>query len=196
MLTIAGGVAQFGQAQQQAKIDEARYQQNRINAAQARDLKIQGLNKRAIQEAEAASGQKLELAIRELETQGTQAVAAGEAGVSGKSIDQQRDMTTARKLRGATVINSNVNQVLDAIEDQKVGYNTEALNRINSMPRGQEPDFLMAVIGTAASAYATELSVAGREEGSFLAGIGLGGKNPVSTFNPMVIGTAVAQFGS
>lgn len=61
MMTIAGGIAEFGQASQQAKIDEARYQQNRINAAEARDLKIQSLNKRAIQESEAASGQKLEL---------------------------------------------------------------------------------------------------------------------------------------
>lgn len=175
MMTIAGGIAEFGQAQQQAKIDEARYQQNRINAAEARDLKIQSLNKRAIQESEAASGQRLELAIKALETEGAQIVAAGEAGVSGNSIDLQKKMTTARQLRGTDVINSNVNQILDAIDDQRIGYNTEALNRINSMPRGQQPSFLKAVVSTAASAYASELSVAGRGEGSYLESIGLGG---------------------
>lgn len=175
MMTIAGGIAEFGQASQQAKIDEARYQQNRINAAEARDLKIQSLNKRAIQESEAASGQRLELAIKALETEGAQVVAAGEAGVSGNSIDLQKKMTTARQLRGTDVINSNVNQILDAIDDQRIGYNTEALNRINSMPRGQQPSFLKAVVSTAASAYASELSVAGRGEGSYLESIGLGG---------------------
>ena len=175
MMTIAGGIAEFGQAQQQAKIDEARYQQNRINAAEARDLKIQSLNKRAIQESEAASGQRLELAIKALGTEGAQIVAAGEAGVSGNSIDLQKKMTTARQLRGTDVINSNVNQILDAIDDQRIGYNTEALNRINSMPRGQQPSFLKAVVSTAASAYASELSVAGRGEGSYLESIGLGG---------------------
>lgn len=175
MMTIAGGIAEFGQASQQAKIDEARYQQNRINAAEARDLKIQSLNKRAIQESEAASGQRLELAIKALETEGAQVVAAGEAGVSGNSIDLQKKMTTARQLRGTDVINSNVNQILDAIDDQRIGYNTEALNRINSMPRGQQPSFLKAVVSTAASAYASELSVAGRDKGSYLESIGLGG---------------------
>jgi hypothetical protein len=175
MMTIAGGIAEFGQAQQKAKVDEARYQQNRINAAEARDLKIQGLNKRAIQESEAASGQRLELAIKSLETEGAQIVAAGEAGVSGNSIDLQKKMTTARQLRGTDVINSNVNQILDAIDDQRIGYNTEALNRINSMPRGQQPSFLKAVVSTAAKAYASELSVAGRGEGSYLESIGLGG---------------------
>jgi hypothetical protein len=194
MMTIVGGIAQFCQARQQAKIDEARYQQNRINAAQARDLKIQGLNKRAIQESEAAAGQRLDLAIRALETEGAQVVAAGEAGVSGNSVDLQKKMTTARRLRGTDVINSNVNQILDAIDDQKVGYNTEALNRINSMPRGQEPSFLKAVVSTAASAYSTELSVAGRESGSFLASIGLEGKNPISSYDPSAIGQPFTMF--
>jgi len=156
------GVADYFEAENQAKWTEARYQQNRINAAAARDLKIQSLNRRAIQEAEATAGQKFDLAIASMEAREARVVAAGEAGLGGKSIDAQSNMVTARQLRGETVLNDNLRMTLDQIEDEKEGFNTEMMNRINSLPRGQKPNMLMHALNTAANMYATEATMTGK----------------------------------
>lgn len=177
MLTIGQGVAGYFQAEAQAKADEARYQQNRINAASARDLKIGALNNRAVQEAEATAGKKFDLAIASMEAREARVVAAGEAGLAGKTVDAQRDMVTARQLRGETVLNDNLRMTLDQIEDEKEGFNTEMLNRINSLPRGQKPSILAHALSTAASAYAVEYSITGKSPFS-------------SAANPMAVSNA------
>lgn len=156
------GVADYFGAEAQAKADEARFLQNRVNAAVARDLKIQSLNKRAIQEAEATAGKKFELAIQAMEAKESRAVAAGESGLGGNTIDAQRNMVTARKLRGDTVLDDNLRMALDQIEDEKQGFNTEMLNRINSLPRGQFPSIAAHALKTAASMYATEVQMTGK----------------------------------
>jgi hypothetical protein len=138
----------------EAKAQEARYQQNRINAVAARDLKIQALNTRAIQEVEAVAEDKMALAIKALETKESQKVAAGEAGVSGKSVKQQIDLTEARKLRGMDKYNANIENILTQIELEKTGLNAEALNSINALQRGVQPS-LGAAIVKGASAAAT-----------------------------------------
>jgi hypothetical protein len=164
-LTIAvgvKGVADYFEAENQAKWTEYRFLQNRVNAAVARDLKIQSLNRRAIQEAEATAGQKFDLAIASMEAREARVVAAGEAGLGGKSIDAQSNMVTARQLRGETVLNDNLRMTLDQIEDEKEGFNTEMMNRINSLPRGQKPNMLMHALNTAANMYATEAAMTGK----------------------------------
>lgn len=162
MLAIGQGVAGYFQAEGEAKRTEARYQQNRINSAAARDLKINSLNKRAIQEAEATAGQKFDLALQALETREARKVAAGESGLSGRTFEAQKNMVTARELRGATVLNDNLRMALDQLEDEKQGYNTEMLNRINSLPRGYKPSVLAHALSTAANAYATETTMTGK----------------------------------
>ena len=172
------GLAEWGNAVGQYQQTERDYLANRANAAVARDLKIQSLNRRAIQEAEATAGQKFDLAIASMEAREARTVASGEAGLAGKTIDAQRDMVTARQLRGETVLNDNLRMTLDQIEDEKAGYNAEMLNRINSLPRGQKPNILAHALSTAANMYAAEVSMTG--------------KNPFSsTANPMATSNAV-----
>lgn len=164
-LTIAvgiQGVANYFNEENKAAWTEYRFLQNRVNAAVARDLKINALNKRAAQEAEATAGKKFDLAIASLEAREARVVAAGEAGLGGKSIDAQANMVTARQLRGETVLNDNLRMMLDQIEDEKEGFNTEMMNRINSLPRGQKPNMLMHAINTAANMYATETMMTGK----------------------------------
>lgn len=164
-LTIAvgvKGVADYFEAENQARWTEYRFLQNRVNAAVARDLKINALNKRAAQEAEATAGKKFDLAIASLEAREARVVAAGEAGLGGKSIDAQANMVKSRQLRGETVLNDNLRMMLDQIEDEKEGFNSEMINRINSLPRGQKPNMLMHVINTAANMYATETMMTGK----------------------------------
>lgn len=152
VLQVAKGFAAFQEQKAQADAQQARYEQNRIAANQARDLKIQTLNQRAIQESEAAAERKQALAIEALEKSERAAVAAGEAGVSGSTVDSLLNEYTAQRLRGVTTINRNLENIEDQIELQKMGASAEALNRMNSLPQGRQPSFLAAAVGTAASA--------------------------------------------
>lgn len=155
VLSVAKGGIEFMQAQQEADATQARYDQNRIASAQARDLKIQSLNQRAIQESEAAGEAKQKQAIEALQLRERAAVAAGEAGVSGSSVDNLLNEYTAQRLRGVTTINRNLENIEKQIELQKMGASAEAEARINSLPQGVQPSFLAAAVGTAADAFAT-----------------------------------------
>ena len=174
-LSIGQSVLGFFDAQEKAKQQEIAYQQNRLAAATARDMKIQALNARAIQESERVAGAKLENAIKALEVSEAKVVAAGEAGVEGQGIQAQIDMTESRRLRGNTLYNQQLEGILVQMDYEKQGINAEALNRINSMSRGRPPSFLTAAVGAASSAYATELKYAGNQQDSFLDSIGFGG---------------------
>ena len=148
----------FGIQQQQARLDEAKYQQNRINAVAARDLEISVLNRRMIQEGEAASAQKEQLAISALQKTETSKVAAGESGFKGgSSIDNAVSKFETARLKGTDVINTQTEAIRQEIELQKLGANSKAINRIDSMPRGQEPSFLAAVVKAGSQLYAGKL---------------------------------------
>jgi len=138
---------------------ERRYQANRLSAITARDLKIQALNTRAIQEAERISGSKLENTIKALQTIESKVVAAGESGLEGQTIDGLLAETEARRLRGDTIFNQALKNTLQQINFEKQGVDAEALNRINSLERGRKPNPLGLLakvgfaVGTAALAY-------------------------------------------
>lgn len=154
MMAIGGTVVDFLGASQKAKEDEARYLQNRINAAAARDLKISSLNTRMLQEQEAAAAQKEQLAIASLVKAETAKVAAGEAGFKGgSSIDNAIDQFETARLRTTTTINQQTKALRNQIQLEKMGASAEAQARIDSMPRGQEPSMFAAVLTAGAQAY-------------------------------------------
>ena len=157
MLSIGQSALGFLEQRKAAREQQARYEANRIAAVAARDLKIQSLNQRAIQESEAVAEDKMALAIKALETKERQKVAAGEAGVAGKSVKQQIDLTEARELRGMSKYNANIESLLTQVELEKAGLNAEALNRINSLQQGQPPSLMGAVVGAAASAAVADI---------------------------------------
>jgi len=155
MLSIGQTALGFLEKKKAAREQQARYEANRIAAVAARDLKIQSLNQRAIQESEAVAEDKMALAIKALETKERQKVAAGEAGVAGKSVKQQIALTEARELRGMSKYNANIESLLTQVELEKAGLNAEALNRINSLQQGQPPSLMGAIVeGASAAAMA------------------------------------------
>ena len=85
MLSIGQSALSFLEKRKAAREQQARYEANRIAAVAARDLKIQSLNQRAIQESEAVAEDKMALAIKALETKERQKVTAGEAGIAGRT---------------------------------------------------------------------------------------------------------------
>ena len=157
MLSIGQSALGFLEARKAAREQQARYEANRIAAVAARDLKIQTLNQRAIQESEVIAEDKMALAIKALETKERQKVAAGEAGVAGKSVKQQIDLTEARELRGMGKYNASIKNLLTQVELEKAGLNAQAMNRINSLQQGQPPSLVGAVVGAAASAAVVDI---------------------------------------
>lgn len=152
-LQVASGIAEYSEASAQASAQQARYNQNRLAASQARDLKIQSLNQRLIQESEAAADEKQKLAIQALEASERAKVAAGEAGITGSSVDMLINDYEAQKLRGISTINTNIENTEKQIELEKLGASAEAESRINAIRQGRQPSFLAAAVGTAADAY-------------------------------------------
>jgi hypothetical protein len=152
VLTVAQGAAQYQEDVAQAQQQQADFDANRLAANDARDLKVQTLNQRAIQEAEAASEEKMRLGIAALEGEGAALVAQGESGLSGNSMDLLLQDYEAQKLRGVTTINRNLENVEKQIALEKRGASAEAQNRTNSLQQGVMPNFLAAAVGTAVNA--------------------------------------------
>jgi hypothetical protein len=157
MMLIGGSaLADFSAASAQAKQDEAKYQQNRINAAQSRDLQIQSLNARMLQEGEAAASQKEQLGIAALKKQERAKVAAGEAGIAGQGVDKLVDQFENARLQGVSTVNAQTKALRNQIEMEKMGISAETMNRINSLPRGQQPNFLAYAVKAGAQMYSVE----------------------------------------
>ena len=159
MLVIGQGIGKFIGDNAEAQRTEARFQENRLRAATARDLKIQSINKRLIQESEVAAEQKQQINIAALKKEERAKVAAGEAGITGSSVDAVTSQYETQKLRDYTTINTNLENLERQIELEKLGASAEAEARINSLPQGIMPNILVAALGTAAQAYETELKM-------------------------------------
>ena len=187
-LAIAQGVASYADGVNKANQEEAYYQQNRINAAQARDMQIQGLQKQAIQYSNLYSQKKQDLAIAALKREGTTVTASGESGFAGQTEGIKLSQAEADKLRGLDVYNQQVNAIFDDIEMQKLGLNSQMLQRIRSVKRGVKPSLGMAVLSTASSAIAGEMQF-GKQADAYVGNIfGAGGDNlgsKTSAFPPV-----------
>ena len=187
-LAIAQGVASYADGVNKANQEEAYYQQNRINAAQARDMQIQGLQKQAIQYSNLYSQKKQDLAIAALKREGTTVTASGESGFAGQTEGIKLSQAEADKLKGLDVYNQQVNAIFDDIEMQKLGLNSQMLQRIRSVKRGVKPSLGMAVLSTASSAIAGEMQF-GKQADAYVGNIfGAGGDNlgsKTSAFPPV-----------
>lgn len=107
--------------------------QNAQSAKDAYFLKSKQSNLRILQEQTQASMQKQDADLKALKSQGTAMAAAGGAGVQGANVDQLINDFE----RSEGVMASRISQKLEAMQAQnevnKLGYQTEAQNRINSM---------------------------------------------------------------
>tara|TARA_R110002153_G_C13328494_1_gene497667 strand:- start:5836 stop:6384 length:549 start_codon:yes stop_codon:yes gene_type:complete len=154
-ITVAQGIQGFLNERKEAQAQQAFYNANRQRAVQARDLKIQSLNERLIQEGEAIAAKKMQLSIEALKRQEAVVVTAGEAGVTGSSVDALYNDFVAQRLRGDDTLTQNANAIERQIALERRGANAEAENRINSVRQGQQPSFLAHAASTAGSATAT-----------------------------------------
>jgi len=186
-LSIAKGIGGFIDASNKAKQQEAYYLQNRINSAQARDLQIQGLQKRAVQISDQYSQKKQDLVIAALKREGTMITASGESGLAGQTEAIKLSQAESDKLKGLDIYTRQVNAIFDDIEVQKLGLNAQMLQRIRSVQRGVQPSLGMAILGAASSAISSEIEIGDQADSIFSNIFGGGDKlgSQTAAFTPV-----------
>jgi hypothetical protein len=108
-------------------------QENAQSAKDAYFIKSKQTNLRLLQEQNQASQQKQDDAIKTLKAQGTAIAAAGGSGVQGVNIDQlMNDFERSEGIR-ASRVDERLAGLKAQTEMDKLGFQSEAQNRINSM---------------------------------------------------------------
>lgn len=136
--TGAGMIAQ----QQQARAQEEYNKQATQNAMLARDLNVAALDRERAEAAADTSEQmtRNQMALRR--AQATARVSAGEAGVSGLSVDALlRDLALQAGYDNATAA-ENYQRVSRNIDARRENAQISMANTINSLPPVQTPNYL------------------------------------------------------
>lgn len=153
---IAQAAVGFAQAQQQAAAQEAQHQQNRLDAIAAANDRYAALNRKTLQEQEAASQQLMEKRIEATKAEATAYVASGEAGVTGLSVDALMQDFRAQQARREASIYTNFEYQRMANEDEADATYHQTVGRINSVPRPAKVSaapYIVQGLGAVAGAF-------------------------------------------
>ena len=162
-LAVAKAGVGFIQQNAEAKQQNARYEANRVNAINARDLKISQLNLRGQQEQEKNQQEQQALSVESLRQQARAIAAAGEAGVGGHSVDALLRDFEAQKLRGLTNLSTDSDNLSQQLNMEREGLDAEMMSRIGSVAQAEQPSLGMAVLGGAMDAAGAYASVNGTD---------------------------------
>jgi hypothetical protein len=149
-ISAASGVAGFAAESQAADDQERIYEANRLAALQSFEEKQRSVNERISQERESAALQKFDTALESRAAQATNAVAAGESGVSGITIDALARDFSSREQRYNDRVDRQTEWTTAGLQADKRGQSFEALDRINNQPRARKPSFIGAGLKIAA----------------------------------------------
>lgn len=127
--------AENAKAARQATVNQYAHQQNRI-----------------IQERRAASQEKQNATVDALKARATAKTAAGEAGVSGLSVDALVQDFYAQEGRYSNSIDNNFQMTSDYLRSEMESTQAQGQSRINSVRRATPPSFLGAAIRIGATA--------------------------------------------
>lgn len=148
---VAGVVAQKSASDMQ----DAQYEQNKLNAQQAFADNIKQTNLQ-MEQADVQEADKQNAVMREgARRRATATVAAGEAGVGGISVQNlMNDFTAAEnRLVGASEMQKQWNRTGAQLQLQGAG--TTMQSRINSVQRGSGVDYFGAALKLGGAAYDT-----------------------------------------
>ena len=143
------GISAIGQAASARRAAEAQNKAYAQNAASARDayfLKSKQANLRVVQEQTQASQQKMDADLKAMRSQGTAIAASAGAGVEGANVAQLINDFE----RSEGVLTDRISQRLEGMqaqnENDKLGFQSEAINRINSMQPASFTETLFNVV--------------------------------------------------
>lgn len=124
--------------------------QNRANAVKAFADTQSALGAREVQEQDSAGLQKFDADEKGQAARSTAAVQAGEAGVSGISVDSLLNDFTGRTGRYTSTVDQQTGWNLDQLQREKTGAFNQATSQIASMP---QPSFIDAGLRIAAAGF-------------------------------------------
>ncbi|HCL3314570.1 TPA: hypothetical protein N2A14_002578 [Pseudomonas aeruginosa] len=155
---VASTFMQYQAAQQQAKAQTQLYNMNKAAAIKSMQADQTALGLQAQQSADAASQQINDRRLEALRQSSTATVAAGEAGVSGFSVERVlRDISGASS-KDVSTIQQNLDWNNQQIQSQMVGVSNDTQSRINSVQKGVKPSLLGTIFKAGVSggeAYAS-----------------------------------------
>jgi len=153
--TAATGASFYAKSQQAEARNEA--------AEQAAIQKYNTQNTRLRQEQEAATREKLRLEKQSAEKQATAKVAAGEANVTGNSVESLMADFERQEADYKSVMNRNMDMKTLQVKQSMEGINNNAKNRMTSGPSGVGA--ALSVAGDAVGTYANNQEAFNKELG-------------------------------
>lgn len=148
----ASSVMEYSAQSQQAKAQTAAYKQN-IEASRSAAVNSYAAQQNKQLQARAAASQDLQSnQIDAIKARSTATVAAGEAGVSGLSVDALMGDFYAQEGRYERTLDQNYQMQADAIRSEMDGTEAQAESRMHSMAPGSKPSFMGAAVRVAGSA--------------------------------------------
>ena len=154
--SIGQAVVGFAAASQAAAEQNAYYEANRRAAIQAANDRYAALAYQTLQEREKASQELMEKQIEAMKARATAAVSAGEAGVTGLSVDHLMGDLLAQQGRQFQAIKTNYEIRKQYNADEAVAYYHQTISRINSVRRASKPSplpYIFQGLGGAVGAF-------------------------------------------
>ncbi len=145
-MTAGSAVMGYQADQAQYEAQQQNYKNNRIEANQAAVNQYAASQNRQLQEAKAASADLQDLNREALQARSTARMAAGEAGVTGLSVDALIADYYGQEGRQERTLSNNYQMNADYLRGEMEGIQSQAEGRINSVDQGQKPSFAGAAI--------------------------------------------------
>lgn len=147
----ASSVAEFAAQSDAADQQNKTHERNRLAALQAFEDKQRSVNEQIMQHRESAALEKFDTALESRAARATNDVAAGEAGISGVTVDALARDFVGREQRFNSRVDRQQEWTAAALEADKRGQSFEALDRINREPRAKKPSFVGSGLKIASS---------------------------------------------
>lgn len=145
-LSVAGGVAGYAAAKQQADTQNQMYRENARDANDAAENQYAAIQHRTLQERQAAGQQLFQSNIEGLKARSEARTAAGDAGVSGLSVNMLVDDLWAQQGQRDVVTNLNYETARGEARSQMDQVEAGTKSRINSVQRAASPSILPFLI--------------------------------------------------
>lgn len=151
-----GAIAGFAQQQQAYEAQQQTYKNNREAANKAAVANFASTQNRQLQEDAATSQEQQKLQIEAAKGRATAEVAAGEAGITGLSVDALVNDFYGQQGRYERTLANNHQMNRDYLRGEMEATQANTEGRINSVDQGQKPSFADAairILGSAVDAW-------------------------------------------
>lgn len=145
-LSAASAVVGFQADQANYERQQQMYENNRIEANRAAADNYASTQNRMLQEQKAASQELQASQVDALQARSTAEVAAGEAGVTGLSVDALVADFYGQQGRFERTLTNNTQMQADYLRGEMDATKHQTAGRINSVDQGQKPSFAGAAI--------------------------------------------------